>query len=218
MLVSSPSSPILGQEVPKVANSFFNSKELNSSGFLNTESWLPSGFLLLGGSLNGANCSDSCGDNLCFVGGGLPPNCDPETVSNCAIDCAVCGDNICSPGAGENHVSCSQDCDAPPPDPKTNPSPPSAVELGKCKLISIDSVVNIGTPFAASWLGILESIRFRQLGAGLNFISPLSGSIHWENGFRAGDFSPFGLDRGRWEASCWGAGGTFGTPLIVFVK
>ena len=99
------------------------------------------------------------------------------------------------------------------------PAPsPGPAQLGKCKLLSIDNPVHIGTPFDASWIGRLDSIRFRQAGAGTVFIAPLAGTVHFEDGHRAAEFSPFGLDRGRWEATCWGPEGTFGTAKVVFVQ
>jgi len=95
---------------------------------------------------------------------------------------------------------------------------PGPTKLGKCKLLSIDSLLNIGTSFSASWIGTIDSIRFRQTGAGIIFVPLTAGTVHFEDGHRAGEFFAFGLDRGRWEATCFGPGGTFGTAKIVFVK
>ena len=100
----------------------------------------------------------------------------------------------------------------------SGPPSPGPATLGKCKLLSIDSPVAVGETFSATWIGGLESLRFRRTLAGPYFISPLAGTFHYENGHRAGDFSMFGLDRGRWEVTCWGSDGTFGTAKIVFVQ
>ena len=96
----------------------------------------------------------------------------------------------------------------------------------KCKLIQIDRVLKVGGTFNANWIGLMNSIRFRQPGAGLQFISMIPGTLTYEqvhpdhdHKHRAGDFeNGFLLDRGRWQASCWGPEGTFGTPIIVHVK
>lgn len=95
---------------------------------------------------------------------------------------------------------------------------PGPAQLGKCKLLSIDSMLHIGTNFDSSWIGKLDSIRFRRNMAGTVFVPPLAGTFHFEDGHRAGEFFTFGLDRGRWEATCWGSDGTFGTAFVVFVQ
>jgi len=97
------------------------------------------------------------------------------------------------------------------------PSPPQKRNLA-CKLLSIDSPIYVGDNYRASWVGVIESIHFRRSMAGTTFISPLAGSLHFDDGHRAGDFSSIGLDRGRWEATCWGPGGTFGTAKVVFIQ
>ncbi len=99
------------------------------------------------------------------------------------------------------------------------PTTPGPAQLGKCKLISIPSLIHVGTTFDASWIGRLDSIRFRQKRAGLVFISPITGTVHFDDGHLTGEFSSlFVLDRGRWEATCWGQTGTFGSVKIVFVQ
>lgn len=106
------------------------------------------------------------------------------------------------------------DCVAPP----TSLASPGPAARGKCKLLDIDNSLQVGHIFSAAWIGNLESIRFRQSSGATTFIQSVSGTEHFENGHRAGSFLASGLDRGRWEASCWGAEGTFGATKIVFIK
>ncbi len=100
-------------------------------------------------------------------------------------------------------------------------------EIGsKCKLVDIDRIFNVGGTFEAEWIGIMESIRFRQPGAGLEFITWVPGTLIFtlvdpedDHLYRSAQFqNGFTLDRGRWEATCWGPEGTFGTAFIVNVK
>lgn len=100
-------------------------------------------------------------------------------------------------------------------------------EIGsKCKLIEIDPILYVGRTFNAKWIGIMNSIRFRQAGAGLEFITMIPGTLTYEQVHpehdhlhRAGDFrNGFLLEPGRWEATCWGPEGTFGTAFVVTVQ
>jgi len=103
----------------------------------------------------------------------------------------------------------------------TNPSDshrPGPAALGKCKLLSVNTPIGLGSLFEASWIGKLDSIRFRQSGGTISFVSAIPGTIHFEDGHRAGTFHALGLNRGRWEATCWGPEGTFGTAKIVFIN
>ena len=100
----------------------------------------------------------------------------------------------------------------------TDSTPAGPASLGKCKLLSIDSPVQVGEEFHATWVGRLDSIRFRQSGAGLHFQFPILGSAHFDDGARAARFSSTGLDRGRWLASCWGEEGTFGVEKAVLIQ
>ena len=103
---------------------------------------------------------------------------------------------------------------------------PEPIIGNKCKLIKIDQTLSVGGTFRAKWIGIMQSIRFRRTLDGLVFLFPITGTltyekVHPEHGHlhRAADFkNGFQLDRGRWEATCWGPDGTFGTAFIVIVQ
>jgi hypothetical protein len=98
----------------------------------------------------------------------------------------------------------------------------------KCKLIEIDSQFAVAGTFHAKWIGVMGSIRFRQPLGGLEFISMIAGTLTYETVdpdhehdhlHRAADFrNGFILDRGRWEATCWGPSGTFGTAFVIYVQ
>ena len=104
----------------------------------------------------------------------------------------------------------------------TPSSPPASAPIlqrnQRCKLLTIDSPLHIGTSASGSWIGVLDTICFRQTLGNTIFINPVAGTLHFESGHLAGEFSSFGLDGGRWEATCMGPAGTFGTAKVVFVK
>ncbi len=112
-------------------------------------------------------------------------------------------------------------------DPGTTPSSEPPIEYEKkCKLIEIDRVLHVGGTFNAKWIGLMTSIRFRQPLGGLQFITMNPGTLIYEPVHPGHDFKHFSayfqngflIDRGRWQASCWGPEGTFGAPIIVNVE
>lgn len=117
-------------------------------------------------------------------------------------------------------VSGTTSSDDPPSD-----DPPIEYDE-KCKLIEIDPILNVGGTFNAKWIGLMTSIRFRQPLGGLQFITMIPGTLTFEQVHPGHEYMHFSayfqngflIDRGRWQASCWGPEGTFGAPIIVNVE
>ena len=93
-------------------------------------------------------------------------------------------------------------------------------EPGRCRLISVDKPVYVGTTFQAEWRGPLNSLRLREPGASILFLSPLPGSVHWtNNSSRVGTFASSGVvDVGNYFASCFADEGMVGAEIKTIVR
>lgn len=153
---------------------------------------------------NGALAINACGANQTYL---VVYSLDPDFVLSVTSSCVAAS--------------------APSPSGLSYYEREPEPEIGqKCKLIEIDSVLSVGGSFNAKWIGVLESIRFRQPLGGLVFITAIPGTLSYEQIHpghdalhRSADFqNGFKLDRGRWQATCWGPEGTFGTAFIINVQ
>jgi hypothetical protein len=88
-------------------------------------------------------------------------------------------------------------------------------EPGRCRIISVDKPIYVGTTFTAEWRGRLNSLRLREPGVAVLFLEPLAGSVHWTgNASRIGTFSTLGVvDVGNYFASCVGELGGVGPEI-----
>jgi hypothetical protein len=93
-------------------------------------------------------------------------------------------------------------------------------EPGRCRLISVDKPVYVGSSFQAEWRGPLNSLRLREPGASVLFLSPVPGSVHWtSNSSRVGTFATSGLvDVGNYFASCFSNEGMVGAEIKTIVR
>jgi hypothetical protein len=89
------------------------------------------------------------------------------------------------------------------------------VEPGRCRIISVDKPIYVGTTFQAEWRGRLNSLRLRAPGVSVLFLEPLAGSVHWTgNASKIGTFSTLGVvDVGPYFASCVGELGGVGSEI-----
>ncbi len=144
---------------------------------------------------NGAFAIQHCGDDHTYT---VTANLDESTDTSCSLI------------AGSTTTSSNE--------------PPIEYEE-KCKLIEIDPILHVGGTFNAKWIGLMTSIRFRQPLGGLQFITMIPGTLTYEQvhpdhqymHYSAYFQNGFLIDRGRWQASCWGPEGTFGAPIIINV-
>ncbi|MGH2583031.1 MAG: hypothetical protein ACRDFQ_09080 [Anaerolineales bacterium] len=98
------------------------------------------------------------------------------------------------------------------------------IQSQRCKLVEVATTIKLGVshPFSARWRGSISSLRFRDED-GVVFIAPVPGSIHFENGARAGLFSTADasgvtlLSPGTYKVSCFGSSRTAGEEIKVTV-
>ena len=93
-------------------------------------------------------------------------------------------------------------------------------EPGRCRIISVDNPIYVGTTFAAEWRGRLNSLRLREPGASILFLNPVPGSVHWtSNNSRVGTFATLGVvDVGNYFASCFADEGMVGAEIKTIVR
>jgi len=100
------------------------------------------------------------------------------------------------------------------------PSPRVPVETGRCRLISVDKPIHVATTFQAEWRGPLISLRLREPGASILFLSPVPGSVQWtSNNSKVGTFATLGVvDVGNYFASCMSDIGMVGAEIKTEVR
>jgi hypothetical protein len=100
------------------------------------------------------------------------------------------------------------------------PTHHTPAEPVRCRLISVDKPIYVGTTFQAEWRGSLNSLRLREPGASILFLSPVPGSVHWtSNNSRVGTFATSGVvDVGNYFASCFGNEGMVGAEVKTIVR